>query len=136
VRMTLAILAPELLALIALFAGMRFFGVAIDPVNLVVASLVLGLGVDYGVYLTAEAGAGGGVVAAVRQRGRAVIVTSLTTVAGFGFLGLSRYPALATMGILSGAGLMLALLLSFTLLPAVMASAGTSTAVGEGSSTG
>jgi predicted RND superfamily exporter protein len=76
------------------------------------------------------------VVAAVRQRGRAVIVTSLTTVAGFGFLGLSRYPALATMGILSGAGLMLALLLSFTLLPAVMASAGTSTAVGEGSSTG
>jgi predicted RND superfamily exporter protein len=44
----------------------------------------------------------------------------LTTVAGFGFLGVSEYPPLAIMGRLAALGLLSCLLLSVTLLPALL----------------
>jgi predicted RND superfamily exporter protein len=50
-----------------------------------------------------------------------MMIASLTTIAGFGFLGLSRYPALSEMGILSGWSLLLCLFGTFTLVPALLA---------------
>ncbi len=115
-----AILAPVVLVVIALFASMWVVGLTLDPVNLIVTPLLFGLGVDYGVYIVARARECGAVPDALRYGGRAVVVTALTTVAGFGFLGLSRFPALATMGLLAGVGLFLCLLLSIILLPALL----------------
>jgi uncharacterized protein len=115
-----AILAPVVLVVIALFAGMWATGIALDPVNLIVTPLIFGIGVDYGVYIVARARERGGVVDAIRHAGRAVVVTALTTIAGFGFLGLSRFPPLSTMGALAGVGLFLCLALSMTLLPALL----------------
>lgn len=119
-----AILAPVLLAVLLLLAGMAITGVALDPVNLIVTPLVFGMGVDYGVYIAAHARECGGAAAALRSGGRAIVVTALTTIAGFGFLAFSRYPFLATMGLLTGAGLALCLLLSIVLLPALLALSG------------
>jgi predicted RND superfamily exporter protein len=119
--LALAALAPVLLVLIAIFAAMGATGTALDPVNLVVAPLVLGIGVDDAVYILAAARRGTGVPASVRSAGRAIVITSLTTMAGFGFLGLSRYPALATMGLLVALGVFLCLLASIILLPALAA---------------
>ena len=118
--MALAILAVPVLAVVALFATMWALGLAIDPVNLAAVPLILGLGVDYAVYIIAATGGRRGFGEAFRHGGRALVITSLTTVAGFGFLGLSRYPALATMGRLSGAGLFLCMILTVVLLPALL----------------
>jgi len=115
-----AILAPVVLVIVALFAAMWAAGMALDPVNLIVTPLIFGIGVDYGVYIVARAREQGSVPAALRSAGRAVVVTALTTIAGFGFLGLSRYPPLASMGLLAGAGLCLCLVLSIVLLPALL----------------
>jgi predicted RND superfamily exporter protein len=90
-------------------------------VNLIVPTLVLGLGVDYGAYLVTGARERGGMPAAIRSTGRALLVTGFTTIAGFGFLGLSRYPALSGMGILAAEGLLLALVASIVLVPALWA---------------
>ena len=120
VRLTIAVLAPVVLVVIMLFAGMWAVGIALDPVTLIVTPLIFGIGVDYGVYIVARARERGSVPEAIRYAGRAVVVTALTTIAGFGFLGLSRYPALATMGLLAGVGLFLCLALSITLLPAFL----------------
>jgi uncharacterized protein len=121
VGIAVAILAPVLLVLIGLFAGMAAAGVALDPVNLIVTPLIFGIGVDYGVYIVARARECGSIGEALRCAGRAVVVTALTTITGFGFLGLSRFPALSTMGLLAAAGLFLCLVLSIVLLPALLA---------------
>jgi len=116
----IAILAPVVLVIVALFAGMWITGIALDPVNLIVTPLLFGVGVDYGVYLVARARERGAVHEAVRYVGKAVVVTACTTITGFGFLGLSRFPALSTMGLLAGVGLFLCLALSIVLLPALL----------------
>ena len=96
-------------------------GVAIDPVNLIVPPLIVGIGVDDGVYLAA-------VGAPARQRRRPPWrrsaapsrSTSLTTIAGFGFLAFSAYPPLATMGRLMAIGLSLCLASTIFVLPALL----------------
>lgn len=119
IRTALAVLVPTALAVLALFAVMAVTGVPLDPVNLIVVPMVLGVGVDYGVYVAAGA-QGRAIGEALRRSGRALVVTALTTIAGFGFLGLSHYPALAWLGILTAVGLALALALTIVLLPAII----------------
>ncbi len=116
----LAVLAPVAVALLAVFACMSLLGITLDPVNLTVVPLILGLGVDDGVYILAVTEETGDLTTAFRRGGRALIITSLTTVAGFGFLGFSRYPALATMGRLAALGLFLCMVLTITVLPALL----------------
>ncbi len=127
-----AILAPVVLVLVCLFAGMWATGVRLDPVNLIVTPLIFGIGVDYGVYIVARARERASVPEALRRAGRAVVVTSLTTIVGFGFLGLSRYPPLASMGLLAAAGLFLCLVLSIILLPALLTLARPAAATTDG----
>lgn len=118
--LTAAILAPVLLAATAVFAAMFAMGTALDPVNLVVIPIIFGIGVDDGIYMTARVREVNDVGEAVRFAGRALVMTSLTTVAGFGFLGISEYPPLASMGRLTALGLLACLALSVTLLPALL----------------
>jgi predicted RND superfamily exporter protein len=115
-----AILAPVALVVVALFAGMAVTGVALNPVNLIVTPLVFGIGVDFGVYVAARARECGDVPGALSRTGRALVVAALTTVAGFGFLGLSHYPFLASMGVLACIGLCLSLLGSIVVLPPLL----------------
>ena len=120
IGIALAILAPIVLVIVTLFAAMAATGIALDPVNLIVTPLIFGIGVDYGVYIVARAREEAGVPAAIRSVGRAVVVTALTTIVGFGFLGLSHQPPLASMGLLAGGGLVLCVVLSIVLLPALI----------------
>jgi hypothetical protein len=120
-RATLAILVPQAIVLLLCFSGMSLLGIAIGPVNLIVFPLILGIGIDDCVYLGERHQQGETVGVALRRGGRALVITSLTTMAGFGFLGLSVYPALSQMGMLAAAGLLLSLLATLTLLPALLA---------------
>lgn len=121
-RDAIAVLAPVLLVVLAVFAVMGAAGMAVDPVNLVVTPLLLGIGVDNGVYVVSATRELGGVGAAVRLCGRAICLTSGTTIAGFGFLALSTYPPLAALGALMALGLTLALAATIFILPALMRS--------------
>lgn len=119
-RVSLAVMTPVALVVLALFAGMGLFGVPIDPINLVIPPLLVGIGVDNGVYVAAATREHGGVGHALRAIGRAVVITSLTAIAGFGFLAFSTYPPLATMGRLMAIGLSLCLACTLFLLPALL----------------
>jgi predicted RND superfamily exporter protein len=120
VRTSLAVLAPVALVVLALFAGMGLTGVAIDPINLIIPPLLVGIGVDNGVYLAAAARQRGSIAAAARTTGRAIVITALTTIAGFGFLAFSTYPPLATLGRLMALGLSLCLAGTLFVLPALL----------------
>jgi uncharacterized membrane protein YdfJ with MMPL/SSD domain len=53
--------------------------------------------------------------------GRAIVVTTLTTLAAFGVLSLSRFDALASMGVAVCLALAIAFVSSMVLLPALLA---------------
>ncbi|MBU0769188.1 MAG: MMPL family transporter, partial [Proteobacteria bacterium] len=53
------------------------------------------------------------------QTGRAVILTSLTTLVGFGSIALSHYPGLRSMGYVAVIGIGACMLASIIVLPAI-----------------
>ena len=94
---------------------------SLDPINLIIVPLILAIGIDDGVYIVVGARKLEDIAATVRTAGRALVVTSMTTIVGFGFLGSSRYPPLATMGLLVALGVFLCLIGSIILLPVLLA---------------
>jgi len=116
-----AIMIPQALVIVCCLALMRVSGTGVDPVNIIVVPLILGIGVDNCVYVANRYRHGAGAGEALTLGGRAVSVAALTTIAGFGFLGLSHYPALAGMGELTAVSLFLCLVAAFTVLPALLA---------------
>jgi predicted RND superfamily exporter protein len=115
-----AILLPQGVVIVLCLALMHLTGAGIGPVNIIVVPLILGIGVDHCVYVAERWQHGERIGDAVCHGGRAVLVSGLTTTAGFGFLGLSRYPALANMGLLAAACLLMCLVAAVTLFPALV----------------
>jgi len=90
-----------LLALIPVGTGLigtaGFMGALGYPVNLfnVVASiLIIGLGVEYGIFMVSRLDQGRDLITE-----RAVLISSLTTLVGFGSLSFARHPALHSIGL-------------------------------------
>jgi len=119
-RVAAAILVPQGLVIAACFTVMRLSAVAIDPVNLIIVPLIIGIGVDYCVYVAARWQQGEDWHASLSYGGRALAVSAFSTMASFGFLGLSEFPALARMGVFMALSLLLCWVCSFTLLPALI----------------
>ncbi len=113
----LAVLVPVASLLLTL-AILRLLGRALDPVSIAVVPLVLGIGIDDAIFALERGRELGDVTAAIIVTGRALLVTTLTTVVGFAALGLSLNPALAGFGIAGAVGLMCCLVLTIVLLPA------------------
>jgi predicted exporter len=91
----------RLLALVPVFTGMLFmfgvmgaFGLRINLFNIIATVLIIGLCVDYGIFMVSHAEG-----EADPATARAVLVSGLTTIAGFGVLALARHPALQSLGL-------------------------------------
>ncbi|HZH04135.1 MAG TPA: MMPL family transporter, partial [Myxococcaceae bacterium] len=90
------------------------------PVNLVSASalvLVLGCGVDYGIFVLQEL-TGPASASAVESTG--VLLASVTTLAGFGTLVLASHRALQSLGAAVGLGIVFTAAASIFLLPGLL----------------
>ena len=104
-RLVLAAAAPPLAALAWAGGAATLAGMQWNAVSAATMVLVLGLGLDYGAFLIeARSGSHGPATA------RAVRLSALTTLAGFGTLMLARSPALSGAGLavfagVAGAGL-------------------------------
>jgi predicted exporter len=102
---------------LGLLATLAILAVAHVPLNVVSASalvLVLGCGVDYGIFALQEV-AGPGPNTAVGSTG--VLLASLSTLAGFGTLVLASYRALQSLGTAVGIGVAASAAASIFLLP-------------------
>lgn len=87
----------------AMVAGLKLTGLSLNLFNMLAFPLCLGVGVDYGIYT----------VLGVRQRGgpkplatviKPVILSGLTTIAGFASLGFATHPALSSLGLVCALG--------------------------------
>jgi len=95
-------------------------GIELNPANAVAIPLILGIGIDDGIHIVHRYREKKDVRQAVRLTGRAVIMTSLTTMVGFGSLSTSHFPALASLGHIALLGIGSCLLTSLLLLPSLL----------------
>lgn len=92
------------------------------PLNLFTVAtfpVLVGIGIDDGLHVVHGAARAGSVANATLQRAEAMTMTTLTTMIGFGSLGLSSMPAISRGGPLIAVGVGLCLLLTLTLMPAL-----------------
>lgn len=114
-------LGAVILGLLYLLGFMSIAGVHFNFVNTLVIPIIIGLGVDNGIHLTErffESGHSAKTI--VAETGRALIVTALTSCAGFGSLAISGYEGVASMGRLSIFGLGWVLFASLFVVPGMM----------------
>jgi predicted RND superfamily exporter protein len=90
--------------------------------NLAVFTMILGIGVDYGVHVLHR-----GLQSSPEHLGyelervnRGVVLAALTTLAGFGSPVTSSYPGLQSMGAVALMGVGFSFLLALTLVPVLM----------------
>lgn len=110
-----------LLALIPVVTGMVFMvgvmgclGIAFNLFNIVAAILIIGLGVDYGIFMVSKISKG-----VDQGTERAVFVSGLTTIAGFGALVIARHPALHSIGLTVLLGISAAIPSALLVIPAL-----------------
>ncbi len=87
-------LLPVLTGLLVMFGGMGWLGLEMNLFNVVAAILIIGLAVDYGIFMVCH-----GQEEEDLASSRAVLISGLTTLVGFGALLLARHPALHSIGL-------------------------------------
>jgi len=115
-------LLPVALGFVITLALMRLLAIDLNFMNIIVLPMVFGLGVDDGIHFVhrlREDGARNPAVA-LTGAGRPIIVTSLTTMVGFGSLVLADNPGLRSIGHLALIGVGACLVCSVVTLPAVL----------------
>jgi predicted RND superfamily exporter protein len=114
-------LLPLAAALILTLAVMVIFDMKFNFANVIALPLILGVGIDYGVYIV-QRGRGSDVGTRIFQSGaaRAVLSGGLITVASFGSLMWSSHPGTASLGLVLALGLGLTLLCALVFLPSLI----------------
>ncbi len=88
--------------------------------NLVILPILLGFGVSHGLYLLHRFLEGTSPIVALRSVGAAVASSTLTAVAGFASLFFAKHNGLKSIGYVACIGLLTTLVISFTVLAAVL----------------
>jgi KDO2-lipid IV(A) lauroyltransferase len=120
-RLSEVLLSVAVLALsgLCLLAVMRLAGWSWNLLNLMGIPLILGTGIDYGIFMQlALKRFGGDQAMAHRSVGRALLLCGSTATAGFGALGLSSNAGMASLGQVCAVGIASNMLISIYLLPA------------------
>ena len=119
---TLLVVAPLALASLYTAAASIPLDIPFNFANVIVIPLLLGMGVDTGIHLVHRYRHESLSAGRLLQSGtaRAVLLSSLTTVASFGTLGFSTHLGMASLGQLLALGICLILLCNLVILPALL----------------
>jgi uncharacterized protein len=121
-----AIALAQLISGVALMLGcMKLFDMQINYANAFVATMIMGVGIDYSIHLVHRLhGNGGRLDEGVLETGKGVVLAAATNVAGFGTLAFGSYGAMRTVGVVALIGSVTCLATALILVPALMAKAG------------
>src|SRR5581483_9447414 len=122
-RPWVAVVAPLALAWIGFFAALATLGLPLNLFNLLAVPLVIGYGIDDHVFLVHRHALdpSAGPARTVATTGRAIVLTSLSTVAGFAGLAIARFPGLRLFGISGSLAVAFCLFAALAVLPALLA---------------
>lgn len=116
------------LALLPVFLGsvwmaglMVWTGIPFNPANIMTLPLVIGVGVTSGIHILNRYAEEHAPEILSKSTGKAVIVSALTTIAGFGSLILAEHRGIESLGYVMAAGTGLCMVAALTVLPATLA---------------
>lgn len=99
---------------------MGLLDVPFNPANIMTLPLVIGIGVTNGVHILNRFAEEHNPSILSRSTGKAVIVSALTTIAGFGALIPAKHQGIQTLGIVMSLGVAMCMIVAVTFLPAVL----------------
>jgi len=111
---------PVALSAVWLVGLMGLFGVPFNPANIMTLPLVVGIGVTYGVHILTRFAEEQNPAILAKSTGKAVLVSGLTTVTGFGSLILAKHQGIVSLGFVMSVGVTAAMLGGLVSLPALL----------------
>lgn len=118
---TFMAMSPCILGAAMMYGSMALFHVDLNPANLIVLPLILGIGVDVGVHVVHDF--------RHHTKGRyemsgstfnSIILTTTTSIVGFGSMMVSAHRGLYSLGLVLSIGLTGTLFVALVLLPAIL----------------
>jgi predicted RND superfamily exporter protein len=117
-----------ILAAVPLLAGMIWMlgiypllGLKLNMINIAVIPLVIGMGIDFGIHIVHRFRVERDLETVYQFTGKAVFLSALTTMIGFGSLALiGSFPSIASIGAVLFLGIATCLIATLVLLPALL----------------
>ncbi len=122
VRAVLVCTVPLLFGILCITGVMRLLGLKINFVNMITLPLLIGSGVDYGIYIISRylEDRRHDVLAAITETGQSLFLSAMTTVVGFGSLIFVDNQGLSSLGYMCALGIIVCALSSLIVLPAML----------------
>lgn len=125
VRDTFLALVPLSIGILWMLGGMAVLDIAMNFMNIFVTTMIIGIGVDYGVHMLHRYRELAGserskYTLGLGETGKAIVLAAMSTTVGFGSLSLSHYPGLQSMGKVAILGAVCTCIVAITILPAYL----------------
>jgi hypothetical protein len=114
------VLVPVGIGTLWLAGLMGWAGVPVNLANIMTLPLVIGIGVTNGIHILNRYAEEGTPSILSRSTGKAVLVSGLTAIAGFGSLMLAQHRGIRSLGIVMSVGIAMCMIAALTLLPALL----------------
>ncbi|MBN1696578.1 MAG: MMPL family transporter [Spirochaetales bacterium] len=112
---------PLVVGMIWMLGMYPLFGFKLNMVNVLVIPLIIGMGIDFGIHIAHRYMMEEDIETTYRYTGKGVLLSALTTMIGFGSLGLiGNFPSISTMGSILFFGITACLLTTLIILPALL----------------
>jgi len=113
-------LIPVAVGMCWLVGAMVIFSIPFNPANIMSLPMTVGVGVSGGIQILNRYLEEGKPMVLGNSTGLAVIISALTTIAGFGSLMLGRHQGIQSLGFVMGVGTLMCMIAALTILPALM----------------
>jgi hopanoid biosynthesis associated RND transporter like protein HpnN len=120
IKHTATAMAPMLIGFVMMFGILGYIDIPLNPANLIVLPLILGIGIDSGVHIIHDYRSQSGKYKITASTALAVLITSLTTIIGFGSMMIASHRGLQSLGRVLVIGVACCLFTSIVVLPAAL----------------
>jgi hopanoid biosynthesis associated RND transporter like protein HpnN len=120
IRLTVLTLLPLGLGMAWTLLAMPILGLRFNPANIITLPLVVGAGVAYGVYTVDRYREMGTADIWGTSTGKAILLSAMTTIIGFGSLIPARHQGIASLGTLMMIGITMCMISALYVLPSLI----------------
>ncbi len=113
-------LLPVTLGALWMVAVMGIFEVPFNPANIMTLPLIIGIGVTNGIHILNRFAEEQNPAVLARSTGKAVLVSGLNTIAGFGSLMVAQHRGISSLGFVMAIGTATCMIAGVTVLPAIL----------------
>ena len=99
IKYSLTAMVPVIFGIIWMMGIMNILGLKLNMMNIMVIPLIIGIGIDDGIHIMHRYLIEKNIMTVFRSTGKAILLTSLTTMLAFGSLWFSTYRGLGSLGI-------------------------------------